>query len=57
MGLSIIFCNPLARSLVMILIEKFNSEMGQESLVVIGLSFLGMGVMKEEFMLCKLIFP
>jgi len=42
-----------ARSLVMILIEEFNKEIGLKSLIVVAPSTFGISVMKESFMLLR----
>lgn len=46
-----------AKSFVMILIDQLSSDIGLKSLGVVGASFLGMRVINEELMLCKLILP
>lgn len=51
------FYNMLAKSLVMILIEQFNKDMGLKSLEVLSVSFFRIIVMKDELMLCRLALP
>ena len=57
MHLRITFCRRLASNLVRNLRQVLVKEIGWKSLGPTGANILGMRVMKEEFMFCKLILP